>query len=67
MIDPHIRAQMSQMRVDEMIADADRARLLRAARRPRGLRIAALRMAARGLRVEREIDFETARIPGQAS
>jgi hypothetical protein len=67
MNDPYIRTQMSKMRVDEMIADADRARLRRLARRPRGLRIAALRLAARGLRVEREIEFKSARVPGRAS
>ncbi len=61
---------MSQMRVEEMMVTAERERLVRAARaarRPRGLRIAALRLAARGLRVERQIDFETVRMHGRAS
>jgi hypothetical protein len=61
---------MSQMRVEDMISAADRDRLARsarAARRPHGLRIAALRLAARGLRVERQIDFETVRAHGRAS
>jgi hypothetical protein len=61
---------MSQMRVEEMMVTAERERLVRSARsarRPRGLRIAALRLAARGLRVERQIDFETVRMHGRAS
>jgi hypothetical protein len=61
---------MSQMRVEDMISAADRDRLARSARparRPHGLRIAALRLAARGLRVERQIDFETVRAHGRAS
>ena len=61
---------MSQMRVEEMMVTAERERLVRsarAARRPHGLRIAALRLAARGLRVERQIDFETVRAHGRAS
>jgi hypothetical protein len=58
---------MSQMRVEEMMATAERERLARSARKPRGLRIAALRLAARGLRVERQIDFETVRAHGRVS
>jgi hypothetical protein len=67
MNDPYIRARLSQMRVEDMLATAERERLARSARKPRGLRIAALRLAARGLRVERQIDFETVRAHGRAS
>jgi RNase adaptor protein for sRNA GlmZ degradation len=61
---------MSQMRVEEMMVTAERERLVRSARsarRSHGLRIAALRLAARGLRVERQIDFdfETVRAHGR--
>ena len=50
------------MRIQELIAEAERVRLVRSARPPRALlRVRALRLAARGLRVEREIDFKTAR------
>lgn len=51
------------MRVDELIAQAEAQRLARQARvprEPRALRLAALRMLARGLRVERQIDFGVA-------
>jgi hypothetical protein len=64
--DPHIRASMSRMRVDELIAQADaqrRARPGRPVRAPHALRLAALRMMARGLRVEREVEFNVARAP----
>jgi hypothetical protein len=57
-----IRARLAEQRIGELIAEAERARLVRAARPPRTLlRVRALRLAARGLRVEREIDFTTAR------
>lgn len=65
LIDSDIRARLAQMRIDELIAEAERVRLVRAARPPRVLlRVRALRLAARGLRVEREIEFGTARMPG---
>ncbi len=54
------------MRVDELVAQADAQRLGRQARPPReplAWRLATLRMLARGLRVEREIDFGIARAP----
>jgi hypothetical protein len=54
------------MRVDELMAQADaerRARPGRPVRAPHALRIAALRMMARGLRVEREVEFNVARAP----
>jgi hypothetical protein len=57
---------MSRMRVDELIAQADaerRARPGRPVRAPHALRLAALRMMARGLRVEREIQISVARTP----
>jgi hypothetical protein len=64
--DPHIRASMSRMRVDELIAEADAQRRARAGRPPRAphaLRLGVLRMMARGLRVEREVEFDIARAP----
>ena len=64
--DSDIRLRLAQLHVDELIAEAERARMARAARPPRVLlRVRALRLAARGLRVEREIEFETARVPGR--
>ena len=64
LIDSDIRARLAEMRIDELIAEAARVRLARSARPPRTLlRVRALRLVARGLRVEREIDFETARVP----
>jgi hypothetical protein len=54
------------MRVDELIAQADADRRVRAARvprAPRSFRLAAVQLVARGLRVEREIDFDLARAP----
>jgi hypothetical protein len=66
LIDSDIRARLAQVRIDELIAEAERVRLARSARPPRTLlRVRVLRLAARGLRVEREIDFETARVPGR--
>jgi hypothetical protein len=64
--DPHIRSSLSRIRVEELIAQADAQRLAREARvprEPRAWRLSALRMLARGLRVEREIDFDVARAP----
>ena len=61
LIDSDIRARLAEMRVDDLIAEAERVRLARSARPARTLlRVRALRLAARGLRVEREIDFKTA-------
>jgi hypothetical protein len=66
LIDSDLRARLAQFHIDDLIAEAERVRLVRSARPPRVLlRVRALRLAARGLRVEREIDFETARVPGR--
>ena len=66
LIHPDIGARLAQIRVDELIAEAERVRLARSARPPRTLlRVRALRLAARGLRVEREIDFTTERVPSR--
>jgi hypothetical protein len=57
---------MSRMRVDELIAQADAQRRARPGwpvRAPHGLRLGALRLMARGLRVEREVQFSVARTP----
>lgn len=57
---------MARAHVDELIAHADaqrRARSGRPSRAPRGYRVAALRLLARGLRVEREIEFDVGRVP----
>jgi hypothetical protein len=52
------------LHIQDLYDEAERVRLTRSARRPRALlRVRALRLAARGLRVEREIDFTTARVP----
>jgi hypothetical protein len=62
--DPHIRSSLNRMRIDDLIAQADAERLARQARTPgtpRAWRVSALRMLARGLRVERQIDFDLAR------
>ena len=64
--DPHLRSTLARMRSDELIAQAAagrRARPDRPTRAPRARRIAALRVLARGLRVEREIEFGVARTP----
>jgi hypothetical protein len=64
--DAHIRSSLNRMHVDELLAQADAQRLARQARiprEPRTWRLSALRMLARGLRVEREIDFDIARAP----
>jgi hypothetical protein len=59
-----IRTALAQARIEELIAEAERIRLVRSARPPRALlRVRALRLVARGLRVEREIDFPTVRAP----
>jgi hypothetical protein len=62
--DPHIRSSLNRMRVDELVAQAEAHRLGRVARqaRPaRAWRLSALRLMARGLRVERQIEFDLAR------
>ena len=59
-----IRARLAEAHIQELIEQAERVRLVRSAGPPRVLlRVRALRLAARGLRVEREIDFTTARAP----
>ena len=64
--DSDITARLAAMRIEDLIDQADRVRLARSARPPRRpLRVRALRLAARGLRVECEIDFEAARAPGR--
>jgi hypothetical protein len=64
--DSHIRSDLARMRVEELIAQADaqrQSRLGRPSRAPRAWRLALVRMLARGLRVEREIEFGVARAP----
>ena len=64
--DSDIRLRLAESRIQDLYDEAERVRLTRSARRPRGLlRVRALRLAARGLRVEREIDFTTARVPSR--
>ena len=61
-----IRMRLAEARIQELIDEAERERLVRSNRPPRALlRVRALRLAARGLRVEREIDFTTARLPSR--
>jgi hypothetical protein len=64
MIDSDMRAKLAELHLQELIAEAERRRLLRLARPPRPLlRVRALRLVARGLRVEREIEFKAVRVP----
>jgi hypothetical protein len=64
--DSDIRTRVAELRIQELIAEAERRRLVRSARAPRTLlRVRVLRLAARGLRVEREIDFSTTRVPSR--
>jgi hypothetical protein len=57
-----IRVRLAELHIQELIAEAERERLVRSARPPHALlRVRALRLVARGLRVEREIDFTAAR------
>jgi len=64
--DYDMRTRLAELHIQDLLDEAERARLTRSARRPRALlRVRALRLAARGLRVEREIDFTTARVPGR--
>jgi hypothetical protein len=61
-----IHSRLAEARIQELIAQAERARLVRSAGPPRVLlRVRALRLAARGLRVEREIDFTATRVPSR--
>jgi hypothetical protein len=63
---PDITERIAELRIQELIAEAERVRLARSAGPPRVLlRVRALRLAARGLRVEREIDFHSARVPSR--
>ena len=67
MIDSDTRSRLAELHVNELIAEAERRRLVRSARPARGLlRVRALRLAARALRVEREIEFTAARVPSRA-
>ncbi len=64
--DSHIRSDLARVRVEELIAQADaqrRSRLGRPSPTPRAWRVALVRVLARGLRVEREIEFGVARAP----
>jgi hypothetical protein len=64
LIDTDIRTRLAEIKISELIAEAERERLVRAARPPHPLlRVRALRQAARWLRVEREIEFPPARVP----
>lgn len=66
LINSDIRAQLAELHIQELIAEAERVRMTRLARPPRALlRVRALRLAARGLRVEREIEFKSARVPSR--
>ena len=57
---PDITSQLAEMKIQQLIAEAERQRMVRSTHPPRVLlRVRALRLAARGLRVEREIEFET--------
>jgi hypothetical protein len=63
--DHHIRSSMARVHIDELIARADAERLARPGRPRQGLgwRVETLRLLARGLRVEREIEFDLVRTP----
>jgi hypothetical protein len=64
--DHHIRSSIARSHVDELIARADAERMARPGRPTRtagGLRVATVRLLARGLRVEREIEFDVMRLP----
>jgi hypothetical protein len=64
--DTEIRSRLAEAHIQDLIDEAARVRLARSARPPRALlRVRALRLAARGLRVEREIDFTTTRVPSR--
>jgi hypothetical protein len=55
-----------QRRIQELLDEAERARLVRSAQPPRTLlRVRAVHVLARALRVERELGFKPARVPGR--
>jgi hypothetical protein len=62
---PDMNSRIAEIRIQELIAEADRQRLVRSVHPRPSVRIAALRLAARGLRVEREIDFQPDCVPGR--
>jgi hypothetical protein len=65
LIDPYMRTLLAELRLQEQIKAAERDRVVRLARpRRRSWRLAAIRLAARGLRVEREIEFKVAPVDG---
>jgi hypothetical protein len=64
--DHHIRSSMAREHVNGLIARAEAERMARPGRptrAPRAMRVATLRLLARGLRVERDIEFGVARLP----
>jgi hypothetical protein len=63
--DHHIRTGMARAHVEGLIARAEADRVARAGRPAGGprRRVETLRLLARGLRVEREIEFDLARSP----
>ena len=64
LIHSDMNSRLADLKIQALIAEAERERLVRSARPPRTLlRVRVLRLAARGLRVEREIEFKTARMP----
>jgi hypothetical protein len=64
LIDPYMRTRLMELRIQEQIDAAARDHMVRAARPRRGWRLAAIRLAARSLRVEREIEFKVAHVDG---
>jgi hypothetical protein len=64
LIDPYLRTRLAELRIQELIETAERDRVIRLARPPRAWRLAVIRLAARGLRVEREIEFKVAHVDG---
>jgi hypothetical protein len=66
MLHGDITSAIVERRIQELIAEAERERLVRSAHPPRVLlRVRAVQLVARALRVERELDFETARVSGR--
>ena len=60
-------SQLAEAKIQQLIAEAERERLVRSARAPRTLlRVRALRLAARGLRVERELGLKSAGVASRA-
>jgi hypothetical protein len=64
LIDPYMRTLLVELRLQEQIAAAERDRIARLARPRRAWRLGMIRLAARGLRVEREIEFKAAHVDG---